>query len=158
MFQIFQLNLHAVRTFNVPRAIHLDYYTSENGKNRNISFQNSVPVAKYHYTKPCDLSYYSGFRLPYRTYLVAPLAFLITSRHGPSRKHRFQQYLYCWVSIRSNGCTRYTNLNYCKASVPLFSNGRSCTDPIRRPVIKRSALIVGVSQMGLHLLMRVLCK
>jgi hypothetical protein len=42
-------------------------------------------------------------RLPYRTDLVAPLVFLITPFHGPSRKHRFQQYLYCCMCMRCCG-------------------------------------------------------
>jgi hypothetical protein len=28
---------------------------------------------------------------------------LLTPLHGPSRKHRFQQYLYCYISIRCRG-------------------------------------------------------
>jgi hypothetical protein len=43
------------------------------------------------------------FRLPQRTELVAPIVFLIISLHEPSRKHRFQQYLYCRTRIRSTG-------------------------------------------------------
>jgi hypothetical protein len=42
-------------------------------------------------------------RLPYRTDLVAPTVFLITPLHGPSRKHRLQQYLCCCMRIRSRG-------------------------------------------------------
>jgi hypothetical protein len=125
----------------------------------------------------------SCFRLPYRTDLVGPIAFLTTPRHGPSRKHRFQQYLYCCMSIRwcgkvfteplhkngcstfaylsvvaSNGYTLYNNLSHCKANVSLFANGRSHAHPIRGPLIRMRALIVGVSQTGLHLLlMSVLC-
>jgi hypothetical protein len=38
-------------------------------------------------------------RLPYRTHSVAPFFFLITPPHGPNRKPRFQQYLYCCASI-----------------------------------------------------------
>jgi hypothetical protein len=41
--------------------------------------------------------------LPYRTDLVAQIVFLITPRHGLSRKHRFQQYLCCCMSIRCCG-------------------------------------------------------
>jgi hypothetical protein len=38
---------------------------------------------------------YNSFlhRLPYRTDSVSLIVFLITPRHGPSRKHLFQQYL-----------------------------------------------------------------
>jgi hypothetical protein len=36
-------------------------------------------------------------RLPYRTDLVAPTIVLITLLHGRSRKHCFQQYLYCFM-------------------------------------------------------------
>jgi hypothetical protein len=39
-------------------------------------------------------------RLSYRTNSVAPIIFLITSLHGPIRKHRFQQYLHCCIRIR----------------------------------------------------------
>jgi hypothetical protein len=39
-------------------------------------------------------------RLPYTTHLIVPILFLITPRHGPSRKLRFQQFLYCFASIR----------------------------------------------------------
>jgi hypothetical protein len=34
---------------------------------------------------------------------VASVLFLITPLHGPSRKHRFRQYLYCCISIRCSG-------------------------------------------------------
>jgi hypothetical protein len=34
---------------------------------------------------------------------VAPVVFLITTLHGPSRKHRCQQLLYCYIRIRCNG-------------------------------------------------------
>jgi hypothetical protein len=35
---------------------------------------------------------------------LAPVVLLITSRHGPRRKHRFRQYLYCcvWIHCRGN--------------------------------------------------------
>jgi hypothetical protein len=36
-------------------------------------------------------------RLPYWTDLVAPVIFLITSRHGSLRKHCFIQFLYCCI-------------------------------------------------------------
>jgi hypothetical protein len=50
---------------------------------------------------------------------LASIVLLITPLHGPSRKHRFQQYLYCRMRIRCrgymfteslprNGSTRYT--------------------------------------------------
>jgi hypothetical protein len=50
---------------------------------------------------------------------LASVVFLITPLHGPSRKHRFQQYLYCCILIRClgtvftkplprNGSTRYS--------------------------------------------------
>jgi hypothetical protein len=51
--------------------------------------------------------------LQYRTELstnwVAPVVFRITPRHGLHRKHRFQQYLYCFTGVftaplHSNGC------------------------------------------------------
>jgi hypothetical protein len=38
--------------------------------------------------------------LPYRTHSVAPVVFLTTNLQGLSRKHRFQQYLYCCMLIR----------------------------------------------------------
>jgi hypothetical protein len=34
---------------------------------------------------------------------AAPIVFLITTLHGSSRKHCFQQWLYCCVSIRCHG-------------------------------------------------------
>jgi hypothetical protein len=39
----------------------------------------------------------------FRTDLVAPIVFLITPLHGPIREPRFQQYLYCCVSVRLLG-------------------------------------------------------
>jgi hypothetical protein len=42
-------------------------------------------------------------RLPQRTNSVAQIVFLITPLHGPSRKHRFKQYLYCYMRIRCPG-------------------------------------------------------
>jgi hypothetical protein len=64
---------------------------------------------------------YSCCRLPYRTDLVAPVVIFITPRHGPKRKHRLQQYLYCCASIcccgnvftktlPRNGSTRYNSI------------------------------------------------
>jgi hypothetical protein len=49
---------------------------------------------------PTD-SFLHGLR--HRTHSVAPVVFLITPLHGTSRKHRFQQYLYCRVLIRCRG-------------------------------------------------------
>jgi hypothetical protein len=88
---------------------------------------------------PCQRRHFrvrlSGLRWRYSTPpshgidWVTPIVLLITPLHGPSMKHRFQQYLYCSVHIRchgnvptyslprngrclfaylaSNGCTRY---------------------------------------------------
>jgi hypothetical protein len=42
-------------------------------------------------------------RLPYTTDSVVPTVFIITPLHGPSRKHRFQQHLYCCMLIRRRG-------------------------------------------------------
>jgi hypothetical protein len=56
-------------------------------------------------------------RLRYRTDLVAPIVFLITPLHGPSRKRRFQQYHCCCMRIR------------CRENVstePLPRNGSTC--------------------------------
>jgi hypothetical protein len=41
--------------------------------------------------------------LPYRINSIASIVLLITSLHGPSRKHRFQQYLYRCMSVRCRG-------------------------------------------------------
>jgi hypothetical protein len=46
---------------------------------------------------------YSPHRAPYRTDSVAAVAFLITPLHGPSIKHRSQQYLYCCMRILCRG-------------------------------------------------------
>jgi hypothetical protein len=37
--------------------------------------------------------------LPYKIDLVDPFMFLLTPLHGPSRKHSFQEYLYCCMRI-----------------------------------------------------------
>jgi hypothetical protein len=43
------------------------------------------------------------YRISYITDLVAPVVFLTTSQHGPSRKSHFQQYLYCCTLIHCCG-------------------------------------------------------
>jgi hypothetical protein len=43
---------------------------------------------------------FSLHSLPYKTDFVAPIVFLIIPQHEPSRKHRFQQNLYCCMRIR----------------------------------------------------------
>jgi hypothetical protein len=41
---------------------------------------------------------------PYGFDLIASVSFLVTPRHGPSRKHRFQQYIVACVSIAVGTC------------------------------------------------------
>jgi hypothetical protein len=60
-------------------------------------------------------------RLPYRNDLVAPIVFLTTPLHGPSRKHRFQKYLYCCIRIRCRGNVFTEPLP--RISEPFASNG-----------------------------------
>jgi hypothetical protein len=49
---------------------------------------------------PASVLNSSFHRLLYRTDMVAPIVFLITPRHGPSRKRLFQPYLCCCMRIR----------------------------------------------------------
>jgi hypothetical protein len=41
--------------------------------------------------------------LPHRTHSDVPIFFLVTHLHGPNRKHRFEEYIYCCMRIRYRG-------------------------------------------------------
>jgi hypothetical protein len=68
------------------------------------------------------------------TELLLQTVMVVTSRHGPCRKHRFQQFLYCCAWTRchenlfisrllpGNGCTRYSIVSISQAfAVSLYA-------------------------------------
>jgi hypothetical protein len=62
-------------------------------------------------------------RLSYTADSVAQIVFLITPLHGPSRKHRFQQYIVACVSVAAGTCLLSRCLETNVVSEPFASNG-----------------------------------